>query len=168
MKTKTLFLTTLVFVFLQVCSPGIQAQTAESDLDQLKLNQNFSVGTWQRIVGKDTVEVVETQQYGNAFVTNVYFVINGKKSFSYASNYGFSSKEGKFNGFILLPNGIYQTWIGLYTTKKMFCADIVQNFNPEKVIRKIEIVYDTPTNMTHTRINSEGVKTREVKFSKVK
>ena len=101
-------------------------------------------------------------------MSNAYLVIDGKKSFSYANNYGFSSKEGKLKGFILLPDGGYVTWIGLYTTEKKFCADIVQDFNPEKVIRKMEMVYDTPTNMTSTHFNLDGVKTREVKFSKVK
>ena len=59
MKTKTFFLTTLMFVFLLICSTGIHAQTATSNLDQLKLAQAFFVGTWTRNIGKETVEVWE-------------------------------------------------------------------------------------------------------------
>jgi len=168
MKAKTLFLTTLVFVFLQVCSSGIQAQTAASNLDQLKLAQTFHIGTWQRNIGKDTVQVSETQQYGNAFVANVYLVINGKKSFSYAMNYGFSSKEGKFNGFTLFQNGNYGTWIASFTTEKKFCVDFVQNFNPEKILSKIEVIFVTPASQTVSSFDTNGVKTGEYKWTKVK
>ncbi len=165
---KRLCLSAVIGVFLVFMNNGMQGQTTQTKLDQLKLAQLFFVGTWQRDIGKDTTEVAESQQYGNAFIENVYIVVNGKKSLSYAVNYGFSVKTGKFRGFNLYLSGGYETWIGQFTTENKFSADFVQNFNPEIVRRRIEMVFDTPTSMTVSAFNSEGVKVGEAKNNKVK
>ena len=167
MKTKTFFLTTLVFVSLIIYSTGMQAQTVTSNLDQFKLMQQ-GLGTWQRDIGKDTVEVQEFQQYGKAFMTNVYYIIKGKKSPLYINNYSLDSKEGNFKGYAIWFNGDYGTWIGQWTTEKKFSADLVQNFKPETVNGKVELLFENPTKMTWTNLNTEGTKTGEFKFNKVK
>ena len=167
MKTKAFFLTTMMFVFLLMCSTGIQAQTAKSNLDQVKLQQQ-RLGTWEANVGKDTVEVWEAQQYGKSFITTVSYNIKGKKTPFYTNNYCIDSKEGNIKGFVLYADGHYGTWIGLWTTEKKLNADIVQNFKPETVLVKVELVYETPTKMTFTSFNTDGKKTGELKFNKVK
>jgi hypothetical protein len=167
MKTKTFFLTTLVFVFLIISSLETHAQTNKSSLDQFKLMQQ-ALGTWEATLGKDTVEVRETQQYGKAFTTNVYYNIKGKKSPSYINNFCIDTRDGKVKGFTLLPEGAYRTFIGFWTTEKKFSVDVNQDFKPETVIRKIELVWETPTKMTWTEFNTVGTKAREYKFSKVK
>lgn len=167
MKTKTFILTLIMFVFLLIGSTGIHAQTGKSNLDQFKLMQQ-GLGTWEANVGKDTVQVRETQQYGKSFIQNVYYNINGKKTPEYTNNYCFDSKEGNIKGFGLYANGEYATWIGLWTTEKKFQADIVQNFKPETVLVKVELVYETPTKMTFTTFSPDGKKTEELKFNKVK
>jgi len=58
--------------------------------------------------------------------------------------------------------------IGSFTTEKKFCADIVQDFNPEKVLRRVEMVAETPENYTSTFINLDGVRSRPFKWYKVK
>ena len=166
MKTKAFFLSTTMFVFFLICSTGIQAQTAKSNLDQVKLMQQ-TLGTWEANVGKDTVEVWETQQYGKSFINNVSRIIKGKKTPFLTENICIDSKEGNIKGFLLFANGEYATWIGLWTTEKKFQADVVQNFKPETVLFKIENVIETPTKMT-TIFSTDGKKTRELKFNKVK
>ena len=156
-----------MFVFLLICSTGIQAQTAKSNLDQFKLMQQ-GLGTWEANVGKDSVQVHETQQYGKSFITTVSYNIKGKKTPLYTNNYCFDSKEGKFKGFALGADGSYGTWIGLWTTEKKFHVDVVQNFKPEIVINKIELVYETPAKMTWTDFKTDGTKTGELKYKKVK
>jgi hypothetical protein len=167
MKTKSFFLTSLLFAFLLFCSPVIRAQTAKANLDQLHLALQ-RIGTWEATYGKDTVEVWETKQYGESYINTVSLAIKGIKSHYYIANYSFDSKEGKFKGFNLYANGIYATWIALWTTEKKFSLDVVQNFRPETVLRKYEIVYETPTSMTFTRYNTAGIKIYEHKFKKVK
>jgi hypothetical protein len=143
------------------------AQTAKSNLDPVKLQQQF-LGTWQSNVGKDTVEVWEIQQYGKSIIDNVSLVIKGKKSPSYIGNISIDSKEGNVKGFNLNASGDYVTWIGLWTTEKMFSIDGVQNFNPETVWGKMEVLFESPAKFTVTNFNKDGVKTGEIKFNKVK
>ena len=167
MKTKTFFLTSLMFVLLLICPSGINAQTAKSNLDQFELMQQ-ALGTWEATVGKDTVEIRETQQYGKAFTTNVYFNIKGNKSPEYINYIWIDSKEGNIKGFTLLPEGDYRTFIGLWTTEKKLSIEVVQDFKPETVFRKIEILWETPIKMTWTNFNADGIKRGEFKFKKVK
>jgi hypothetical protein len=167
MKTKTFILTSIMFVLLLMGSTGTYAQTAKSNLDQFKLMQQ-GLGTWQANVGKDTVQVRETQQYGKSFIQNVYYDIKGKKTPYYTNNFCIDSKEGNIKGFTLYASGEYLTWIALWTTEKKFHADIVQNFKPETVLYKVENVFESPTKMTWTNFNADGTKTGEFKYNKVK
>lgn len=128
---KKIYLTITIAVFLLICLNGLQAQTTKSTLNQVELMKQF-LGTWQATVGKDTVEVWESQLYGNAVITDVYQIIMGKKSPSYMNNMCFDSKDGKLKGFILNHDGNYTTWIGMFSTEKNFSGDLVDNFNPDK------------------------------------
>jgi hypothetical protein len=164
---KPLCLTTLIAVFLLVLTCGIKAQTTRTKLDQPKLAQLF-LGTWQQNAGKDSVQISETQQYGNLFVQNVSLIVQGKKTFSYIMNYGYSSKEDKFVGVVFYPSGFYQTWFASFTSEKMFSGDFVRNFNPEAKTGKFEIIIGTPASMTMSMFNTNGIKTGEFKSVKVK
>lgn len=66
---RKFFLATRIAVFILICSTGIQAQTTQTKLNQLELMKQF-IGTWQSNVGKDSVDVREWQNYGNAFLMN--------------------------------------------------------------------------------------------------
>jgi hypothetical protein len=164
---KRHYLTTLIAVSLFICSNELKAQSVATELDQLKLAQVFA-GTWQQKAGIDTIIIYEAQQYGKAFVENVYLVIKGVKSFYYADNYGFSSKEGKFRGFILYSSGGYQTWLGSFTAENIFRVDFVRNFNPETITGKVEMVLESPAKMTVIYYNKEDLKTGEERLIKVK
>jgi hypothetical protein len=164
---KKIFLTMTSAVFLLICINGLQAQTTQTQLNQLELFKQF-LGTWQADVGKDTVEVWDCQEYGKAFIINVYQVIKDQKTPSYINNVGFDSRDGKLKGYVLWRDGAYLTWIGLYNSEKKFSVDIVDNFVPEKVWEKFEMGYINPKERTWTEFNKDGVKISEVKFVKVK
>jgi hypothetical protein len=155
-----------IFVFLHFFSTGIQGQAAQTQLDQLKLMEQF-LGTWQMPTSGDTV-IVEIQKYGKAFVENDYSIKNGEKNWGSIWTYGFSPDEGKFKIFAVQSTGDYLTLIASFTTEKKWVQEIVQNFNPEKVLMKGEFVFNTPTTATATSFNSEGVKIEEYKLIKVK
>jgi hypothetical protein len=167
MKAKTFFLATFMFVFFLICSSGIHAQNAKSNLDQTKLMQQL-LGKWETNVGMDTVEVWDCQQYGKSYINTVSLVIKGKKSPLYVANNSIDSKEGNIKGFNLNASGDYITWIGSWTTEKKFSLDLVQNFRPETVTLKGELLFETPSKMTFTFFNTDGIKTGENKYNKVK
>ena len=167
MNTKTFFLITMMSVCSLLGATGVQAQTAKSNLDQAKLMLQ-ALGTWEATVGKDSVQVRESQLYGKSFIQNVYYNIKGKKTPFYTNNFCIDSKEGNIKGFVLYADGHYGTWIALWTTEKKFHADIVQNFKPEAVLYKVEMVFDSPTKMTWINFKTDGTKAREFKYNKVK
>ncbi len=154
-------------VSLLVCSLGILAQTVQTQLNQLELMKK-SLGTWQATVSKDTMEVWDYQQYGKTCVINVYQVIKGQKTPFYINNMGFDSKGNKFKGFVLYSDGNYLTWIGLFKDENIFLVDIVDNFIPEKIWTKFEMVHISSKEMNWTQFNAEGVKISELKFVKIK
>lgn len=164
---KKFCLTTTVAVFLLIFSNGIQAQTVTNNLDQLKLMQQY-LGTWQANAGKDTVEVWDFQQYGKAFIINVSQVIKGQNTPLYINNIAYDSKEGKFKGFALMNNGSYGTWTGLFTSEKKFEGNDVVDFNPATAYVKLENIFKNPKEWTFTNFNTDGVKTLEMKFVKIK
>ena len=164
---KKILLLAGIFLSLLAYTNEIQAQTTKTKLDQLKLSQQL-VGTWQHDVGKDSIQILEVQHYGNVFTQNVFLVVNGKKSLWQITTSGYSLKDDKFNIFMLYPSGNYQTWIGSFTAENKISFDLVQNFNPEKVIRKAVNIFETPTEMTVTFFGTDGAIRGEFKWHKIK
>jgi len=164
---KQICLTIVVALFMLTISKEINAQNTTQNLDQVKLMQQF-LGSWQAKTGKDTLELWEFHQYGKAFIINVSQVVNKQKISLYINNIAFSTKEGKFKGFALWPNGSYTTWIGAYASDKIFKGDMVQNFNPETTFIKFQNVLKNPNEWTYAQTNKDGVKILEYKFIKIK
>jgi alpha-galactosidase len=157
----------MISVLLLLCPDGMQAQTGAPKLDQLKLMQAW-IGTWQRVIGKDSVQVLEFQQYGKGFVQDLYLLINGKKSNLGIASYSFSAKEGRFKVFSLMASGNYSTYLVIFTAENTWVQYQVQDFNPEKILSRGEGVLETPTNYTAVIYNSDGVKIAEGKWTKIK
>jgi hypothetical protein len=158
---------TVIAVFFLVCSIGVQAQTTQAQLNQHELGKQF-LGTWQANAGKDTIEVWDCQQYGEAFITNVSHVTKGQKTPIYINNVGIDTRDGKVKGYALWPNGNYTTWIAVFTSQNKFSGDLVDNFTPEKVWGKFEMVFTNPKESIWTQFDPNGIKTSELKFIKVK
>lgn len=156
-----------ILVFFLIFSERSHGQTIASGLDQLELMKQF-VGTWQVTLQTDTVMEMEMQQFGATFSENDYLITNKTKSFDSKWSYGYSPKEGKFKFFALYPNGNYQTWIGMFTSGNTWYQEMVEDFNPEKVITKLIFVFDSPASFTASFIDRDGVKKGNYKWSKVK
>ena len=164
---KKFYLTTSIAAFLLICTYGIQAQTTQSQLNQVELIKKF-LGTWQTSIGKDTVEVWESQLFGNAVIITVSQIIKGKKTQNYVNNMSYDSSDGKLKGFVLNANASSTTWIGSFSTEKDFGGTMLTSFQPEKTWGKFAFVFTTPKEWIFTMHNMEGAKTFEYKFTKVK
>ena len=141
---KSFCLTAAIVVFLLFITNGIQAQSPQTKLNQSELAKQF-LGTWQVNTGKDTVQMWEGKLYGEAVITNISMVIKGKKSDSYMACIGYDSRDDKLKGYNLFANTDFATWIGVFTTDKIFKSDLLDTFNPEKVLWKNEFEFKTPT-----------------------
>ncbi len=163
---KNYALVTFILI-LSIFLNSIQAQSSQHKINQVELMKR-DVGMWQANIGKDSLEIWECQQYGKAFVINVYQVINGQKIPLFINNIEFSSTDGKFKGFMLRYDGSYATWIGIYNTENRFSGNFVQNFDPEMINGRFVSMYETPASFTMTQFDKGGEKVYENKFSKVK
>ena len=138
-----------------------------NNLDQLTLMKQFN-GTWQYIQSKDTTITGEITRYGDAFVETDYRIVRGQKSVLSIWSYSFSPKDNLFKIFALNVNGSYSTWIGSFIAENKWQQDLVQDFSPSNVLRKAEIVFETPANMSVSFINAEGVRSEDSKWTKIK
>lgn len=164
---KKLYLTALISVLFLFISDGIPAQPTQTKLNQIDLMKQW-LGTWQEVTDNDTLQLWEGKLYGNALVINVYQVINGTKHDWYLINCGYDKRDDKLKGYNLVTNSNFSTWIGMFTTDKIFKADMLDSFKPESVWWKNEVEFKTPSEMVVGAFNTKGVKTGEFTFKKVR
>lgn len=164
---KKFIFTTAIAVFFLLCTYGIQGQTAQPQLKQVELMKKF-LGTWQASTGKDTVEVWESQLFGNAVIITVSQIIKGKKMPAYVNNMSYDTSDGKLKGFVLNANASSTTWVGSFSSEIDFTGTMLNSFQPENGWGKFAFVFTTPKEWVFTMRNMEGVKTFEYKFIKMK
>lgn len=65
MKTtmKRFYLANAIAVLILICFNGIQAQTTQSNLNQVELTKQF-LGTWERQPSQDTIRTIEFKSFG--------------------------------------------------------------------------------------------------------
>ena len=164
---KKYYILLIVSVCMLFSIYGIEAQTPQTKLNQVELMKQF-VGTWKNDVGKDTIDIWDCQQHENAFVSTIHRLIHKKESFLLSENWVFSPREEKFIGFTMLPSGNYMTWISSFIDENKWTGDYLFNYNTDEVIGKFELTLDTPTEITVTTFNKNGVRIRVKNWSKIK
>ncbi len=157
-----------IIVSLLLCTNGIQAQNTSNDLDQLKLVDKYFVGIWQQVTSRDTVDAWEIKRNGNALTEIDYIIVNGEKTIYSYWNYNYGPKRDNFYMFVSYVYGGCLSGIGSFIDSTKWQQEFFEMFNPDKFVRKAELVYDTPSDLTITHFNYDGVKGTEVKYSKVK
>lgn len=161
---KTVFITFAAF-FL-VFTSGMQAQKAAPGMDQLQLMQQV-LGPWRLDVNTDTVELWESAAYDKAIIITVYHVIKGVKTPLYFNTIGYDETDNKFKAFALWPDGSYLTWIGAFTAQNKLSIDMVQDFSPEKIDFKLELIFESPAKMAFVYYTKYGEKTWVSNFYKI-
>jgi hypothetical protein len=165
---KKIVFTNFLFVFLMFLFNGIQAQTQQPKLDQLKLIQQF-IGTWKMEINTDSVYIFEMEPLGKSIIETDYLVVNGKKEYDSKWTYGYSTETEQFKLFAVYPNGKYQTWIGSFTSEKKWVQQMVQDFNPEMVLMKAEFNFNTPDSYSAFQLKPSGEKiSKEYKATRIK
>lgn len=85
---KIFCFTTMIAVFLLLCSFGIYAQTNDTKLDQMELMKQF-LGSWKCDVAKDTICYWDIKSFGTGiegyfkYVTKGKIVTEGKELWGY-------------------------------------------------------------------------------------
>jgi hypothetical protein len=164
---KMFCLTIVIAVFWMIFSNGMQAQTTQMQLDQLKLMEQF-LGTWQENMGNDSLYVWEFQKHGKTLFANTYYVTKNQKTPHAIVCYGFDRKLDKIKGYSLFTGGGYGTWIASFTSQNVFHIEVTQDLNPATISQKVDCVFENPNQWTMTTFNKDGIKVDEVKNIKVK
>jgi len=143
------------------------AQTTQTKLNQVELAKQF-LGTWKENTGKDTIGMWDGNLYGDVVEAHVYMNLNGTIHDSYLTIIAYDKRDGKLKGCNYFPNSDFATWIGVFTTEKMFKVNGLDTFKPDVIWWKAEFEFITPTEAIVRNFNHSGEKTFESTFVKVK
>jgi hypothetical protein len=158
---KKLCSITVIAVFFLLCTIGIQAQTTQTQLNQVELGKQF-IGSWKCDVAKDTTYTTELTSFGNvgALEQSWKSITKGKILNEFKYLYGYDKKSDKYIVAQIVKSyaGINLTVI--WFTSKSKCEVIPFEYlsNPEKATTKWEYELKSPDLMTYTAIeNSKPV-----------
>lgn len=134
---KKFCLTITIAVFLLLCSNEIQAQTTQTQLNQVELTKQF-LGTWKCELGKDTTCFADVTPFSTGFEATRKFVTKGKTFDTWKELNGYDRKTNKYIDAQLKKSSPDIYLIASWFTSKNICESIpFQDItNPEKATVK--------------------------------
>jgi hypothetical protein len=154
---KTFCLTPLIVIYLLLCTNGMQAQTTQTNLNQVELMKQF-IGTWKAEMGKDTIFIMVGKTFGKGLEfywntdTKGKIISEGKSIMGY----------DKINKRIIEPQ-IWDSspniilWSGQFTSSNKYEAILLKDIaNPEKANVKWEYEFKSPDILICTYIISKN------------
>ncbi len=157
---RTFCLTSVIVVFLLSCTNGIQAQPAQTKLDQVELMKQF-IGYWKCDIAKDTTRFWDVKSYGTGLECSLKVVPRGKVVMEAKRLWGYDKRVDKYIGLELtkkMDMRIYAQWFtSNYKGEAILYTDIS---NPEMASLKGEAEFKSPDMYIITSIvNNKPVKT---------
>jgi len=135
---KKICLTITIAVFLLFLLNGLQAQTNQTKLDQVELN-NQLIGSWEFEYGKDTTGYADFIPYGTGIDATIKYVSKGKTFMERRINWAYDKTLDKMIGLSQIKGGdvvlVSVQWI---SKNKYVFVDYKDISNPEKASWKIE------------------------------
>jgi hypothetical protein len=149
---------TMIAVFFLLFTNGIEAQTTQTQLNQVELLKQF-LGSWKSEVGKDTTCFADFKPVGTVMEGNRNFVTNGKTFQSFKELIGYDKKTDKFIASQLWISSPDMHLYTLYFTAKNICEVILfQDIsNPEKAALKWKYEFKSPDLAIATYIENNKV-----------
>jgi hypothetical protein len=157
---KAFGLITIITVFLLICLNGIQAQTAQSKLNQVELWKKFS-GTWKGQLSEDTFIVYYNKPYGTGMESNIKIVTQGKAVQEGKGLFGYDKESDKIiEATVLYGSDIISN--AYWFTSENICKGVQFKYisNPENSVLRWDIEFKTPDVWVVTSI--EDNKTIEI------
>jgi len=155
---KKLCLTTAIAVLLLICSNGVQAQSTQTQLNQLELIKQF-IGNWKCELGKDTTLIVEYSLFGTALDGNGKVVTKGKTLDEFKMLWGYDEKIDKIIAVQLWQSSPNLRILGSWFTSKTTAIAIpYQNIsNPKDATETVNIELKTPDLLIETQTSNGKV-----------
>ena len=112
-------LSLLIVISFSVC---VSAQSDADELDQVKLLKQWE-GTWESIIGEDSIIIFKVIPMGNGFVMTGEWKARGKKYYSSAGIIGFINENRTVVLQALWPNGVMATEYGRFVSETKMVAE---------------------------------------------
>ena len=136
---KKICLTITIAVFLLICLNGLQAQTTQTELNQMEcINQ--LIGSWKCEIGKDTTSYNDFTTYGKGVDVNIKNVTKGKTVREARINWAYDKTLDKIIGLYQIKGAYIDTlWVAQWISKnKYFLVGYKDISNPEKASTRLE------------------------------
>ncbi len=141
MKKIIVLFFALPFIALCFCIT-LQAQSSETDLDQVELMKQF-IGKWILETGEDSTAIWEIIPNNKGYVHNVQWQAKGETYRTATGIYGFTGQNKTVINSVLWTNGVITLDMGKFVSdKKMKCERY--NLAHNHVTGDYEIYFTTP------------------------
>ena len=139
---KKYLLTTMIVFILFLCTTGIQAQTADTKLDQIELMKQC-LGIWKGELAKDTIMIMNWTSYGQASEDDYKIVTKDKILYSRKAIYGYDQKYDKIVAAAITDNSpnidLMAIWFSSKDTANLVGYQYLSN--PEKSNFKMQWIF---------------------------
>lgn len=164
---KTFYEIVVTFISLFLAINGVQAQSTQTGLDQIKMMQQLT-GSWKAEIAKDTIALWEIKSTGTALDCSYQYMTGGNILFEGKQEWEYDKKTDKNIG-TQMTNGKKEP-IGLawfISKNKYIMVSPTDNANPDKIYWKIEGEFKDPDTFVQTNIVNDKP-TNTVIFKRVK
>lgn len=144
-KMKKSYTTLMTALFLFCLTYGINAQNAQTKLDQVQLF-NKLLGTWQAEIGKDSIQIQEYSATGSSIECNIKAVYNNKILYSSKQVWGYDKISDKLIGReTASPSSEINLYSCRFISKNILEGTVYQDdSHPNNINSKIRIEFKSP------------------------
>jgi hypothetical protein len=141
---KTVTSSTIIAVLLFLCTNGVQAQTTDTNLNQVELMKQF-IGSWKSDYATDTIVFWDAISYGTGLICNYRFVSIGTLVKEGKQLWGYDKRIDKYVA-TSLPKGMDIEIDAYWFVSKNVCEAFLYNdiANPENASLKWVIEFKSP------------------------
>lgn len=141
---KKLFLVSAIAVGLPFCMISIQAQTNQTQLNQIELLKQYA-GSWKCELSKDTIEYIDSKSYGTGLYIEQSIVTKGKILSEGKQLYGYDKQLDKFIVAAVNKGSDMQLTVLWFTTKNICAVYFYRDISAiEKASFRAEIEFQSP------------------------
>jgi hypothetical protein len=144
---------------------GILPPKPDPALNQTELAKKM-IGIWLAPAENDTIQGLEFEQYGKAYLGSDIMIVKGQKRSTDKAIMAYSKSDNNWKMLLLFPGGGYITRVFYFVSENQGVQYTLSNLNQQKVTQSIVFEFTNPKTMHAMIYNLKGDMTEEVTFVK--
>ena len=155
---KKLCFTTMIAIFMLLCTIGIQAQTTETKLNQMELMKQF-IGSWKCDNPDGSSMIFENKPFGTAMVGNTKFISKDTVFDQNKYLWGYDKKNDKIIiAEIFNDTPVMEIDVVWFTSKNMVEGVLQKDIsNPENASTKFKFEFKSQDSFILTVIQNSNI-----------